>query len=51
MKTLMCNEHSNGQPVDARMRAHVSTGLAIATSWTFATKPYGYKRLSGAPPG
>ena len=51
MNTIMCNEHLNGQAVDARTRVHVSTGLAIATSWAFATKPYGYQRPSGAPPG
>lgn len=52
MNTLMCNEHRNGQAVvDARARVHVTTGLAIAASWAFVTKPYGNQRPSGAPPG
>lgn len=51
MDTIMCTEHHNGQAVDARARVHVTTGLAIAASWGFATKPYGGQRPSGAPPG
>lgn len=51
MNAIMCTEHHNGQTVvDARARVHASNGLAIGTSWTFATKPYG-QRPSGAPPG
>lgn len=52
MDTIMCNQHRNGTTVAAaRARVHVSTGLAAAISWGFATKPYGDQRPSGAPPG
>ncbi|MDW3220009.1 MAG: hypothetical protein R8F63_15450 [Acidimicrobiales bacterium] len=51
MDTIMCNEHFNGMAVDARTRVYATTGLAIATSWAFVTKPSGNQRPSGAPPG
>ena len=52
MNTLMCNEHHNGLNAAAALaRVDVRSALAISTSWTFATKPYGYKRPSGASPG
>jgi hypothetical protein len=51
MNTIMCNEHQNGLNAAARARVDVHAALAISTSWTFATKPYGDQRPSGASPG
>jgi len=51
MNTFMCNEHQTGLDAAAHARVDVRTALAISTSWTFATKPYGYQRPSGASPG
>lgn len=50
MNSIMCNEHQNGLNA-AAARADVRSTLVISTSWTFATKPYGHQRPSGAPPG
>lgn len=52
MNNVMCNEHHNGfNAAAAPARADVRSTLAISTSWTFATKPYGDQRPSGASPG
>ncbi len=52
MNTFMCNEHQNGlNAAAAHARVDVRSALAISTSWTFVTKPYGYQRPSGASPG
>ena len=52
MNCIMSNEHQNGLDAGAaRARVAVRSTLAIVTSWTFATKPYGGQRPSGASPG
>lgn len=51
MFTSMCLEHHHGLATVARPRVNVRTASAISGSWDFATKPYGIRRPSGAPPG
>lgn len=52
MNNFMCNEHHTGlNAAAAHARVDVRAALTISTSWTFATKPYGNQRPSGASPG